>query len=604
MVEGALSYRDKVSQLIAWGHWFCLSNILIVLFISSRYLVTAPWPETLQAQAFMLVSWVGQFAFLPFLVFLITLFPLSFLVPSRHTLGIVGAITATAGVSALIVDTQIFATFHLHLNPLVWQLLIDKESNTQATDINLLFILLPLVFLLQLLLARICWKNIRKLDRSNVGKPIAATLMACFFLTHLMYVWADATVYRPITTQRINYPLFYPMTAKSFLNSYGFIDIERHREKASQRSDENLSPLAYPAHPLQFDTKSDNFNLLMIVVEGLRADMFSNQLMPNSYSFAEQHASRFTSHFSGGNDSLNGLYSLFYGLPSSYWSSVRDAGVSPVLLNALKHRNYELSFFASKGFEKAQLTKTVLIDTPYKGTENLGGAQGDQQALNEWLDWQTQHATEQPWFNLLYLNGVASFDNQSKPTKRLPTAQQLLPVYRQSVNIVDQKLGVVYQQLEDQGLLDSTVIVLTSDHGLEFNDRGTQTLGSGSNFSSYQTQVPFILYWPGQPAKTINYDTSHLDLTATLLPELLGVKNRLRDYTSGQPLFDETRRDWILMGDLADQVIYQPQRITLFGETGEYEIRDRDYQKINANADMPVLIEVLNEMKRFYRTDS
>ena len=46
-----------------------------------------------------------------------------------------------------------------------------------------------------------------------------------FIATHLIYAWADAYLYRPITMQRSNFPLSYPMTARSFfLEKHGFLD--------------------------------------------------------------------------------------------------------------------------------------------------------------------------------------------------------------------------------------------------------------------------------------------------------------------------------------------------------------------------------------------
>jgi membrane-anchored protein YejM (alkaline phosphatase superfamily) len=604
MVEGSLNYREKVSQLISWGHWFCLSNILIVLFVATRYLVISPWPETIQAQLFMLISWIGQFAFLPFIVFLLTLFPLSFLVTNRHTMRFIGAVIATIGVSALIIDTQIFANFHLHLNPLLWELLFDKESNTRATDINLLFILLPLIFLLELLLSRACWKNIRRLEHKRLGKPVAIGLMICFSLTHLIYAWADAKVYRPITTQKVNYPLFYPMTARSFLDSYGFIDIERRQEKASQGSDKAISPLSYPTNPLDYAKRTQDYNVLIIVVEGLRADALNAILMPNTKNFAER-STRFNAHFSGSNCARYGLYSLFYGLPSSYQSSVHEAGISPVLIQALQKQDYEFGLFSSKKWDETDLSTTAFagLPSPQFGTDSPGGAAGDMQALNAWSAWQAEHGSDAPWFNFVYLNGVASFDNQSGFNNKLPSADQLHPIYNQAVTLVDEKLGDIFRQLELNERLNDTMVILTSDYGQEFNDRNDKTLGSGSNYSTYQTQVPFLLYTPNRTPTVVSYDTSHLDLVGTLLPDLLGVQNRRRDYTSGQSLFDRSRRNWVLAGDLEEQAIYQSDRITLFGKNGEYDVRNRDYQRIKASADMPVLIEVLNEMKRFYRTD-
>ena len=44
------------------------------------------------------------------------------------------------------------------------------------------------------------------------------------FASHLIYIWADANFYRPITMQRANLPLSYPMTARKFLEKHGLLD--------------------------------------------------------------------------------------------------------------------------------------------------------------------------------------------------------------------------------------------------------------------------------------------------------------------------------------------------------------------------------------------
>lgn len=38
MVTHRQRYREKVSQMVSWGHWFALFNILLSLVIGSRYL--------------------------------------------------------------------------------------------------------------------------------------------------------------------------------------------------------------------------------------------------------------------------------------------------------------------------------------------------------------------------------------------------------------------------------------------------------------------------------------------------------------------------------------------------------------------------------------
>ena len=46
MVETGNPYRDNVSRLITWGHWFSFFNIILAMLISTRYLGAISWPST------------------------------------------------------------------------------------------------------------------------------------------------------------------------------------------------------------------------------------------------------------------------------------------------------------------------------------------------------------------------------------------------------------------------------------------------------------------------------------------------------------------------------------------------------------------------------
>ncbi len=66
MVTNRQQYREKVSQMISWGHWFALFNILLSLGLGSRYLFIADWPASLAGRIYALVSWLGHFSFIVF----------------------------------------------------------------------------------------------------------------------------------------------------------------------------------------------------------------------------------------------------------------------------------------------------------------------------------------------------------------------------------------------------------------------------------------------------------------------------------------------------------------------------------------------------------
>src|SRR5699024_9563439 len=73
-------YREKVSQMISWGHWFVLFNILIAISLGSRYLWVTNWPATFPGRLYSWISLTGHLSFLVFAVYLLILFPLTFII--------------------------------------------------------------------------------------------------------------------------------------------------------------------------------------------------------------------------------------------------------------------------------------------------------------------------------------------------------------------------------------------------------------------------------------------------------------------------------------------------------------------------------------------
>ncbi len=173
-------------------------------------------------QFYLAVSWVGHFGFLVFALYLLVLFPLTFVLPSRKLFRLVAVIFATVGQTVLLIDTQAYQSINLHLNPVVWELLFSEDKSAISSDLQHLFVVMPLIFLVQLGLSEWVWRKQRKLSHKHVGRPLAAVFFLSFITSHLVYIWADAYFYNPITSQRSNFPLSYPMTAKSFMENMAY----------------------------------------------------------------------------------------------------------------------------------------------------------------------------------------------------------------------------------------------------------------------------------------------------------------------------------------------------------------------------------------------
>ncbi|PKF50993.1 hydrolase, partial [Enterovibrio nigricans] len=312
MVDSGNTYRDKVSQLISWGHWFSFFNIIAAMLLGTRYIAQSGWPETLLGQTYQLLTWLGHFGFLVFAVYILIIFPASFVIPSQRLMRLFAVFVATAGMTLLLLDIYAYETLHLHLNPLVWELLLSGEKTDMNAHWQYLFVVVPAIFLLELIMSEWVWRKLRKLSRKRVGVPIATVFAVCFIGSHLIHIWADAFLYSPVTSQRSNFPISYPMTAKTFMEKYGLLDRQEYQRRRDEIGNQESEVIRYPLEKLSFSSKASSYNpnLLIVMVESLRSDMLDPVVMPNLDDFAS-HNVKFMHHYSSSNDSMAGLFGLF-----------------------------------------------------------------------------------------------------------------------------------------------------------------------------------------------------------------------------------------------------------------------------------------------------
>ena len=598
MVDSGNSYGERVSRLVGWGHWFAFFNIVASMLIGTRYIVQSPWPETLMGQFYLAVSWVGHFGFLVFALYLLVLFPLTFVLPSRKLFRLVAVIFATVGQTVLLIDTQAYQSINLHLNPVVWELLFSEDKSAISSDLQHLFVVMPLIFLVQLALSEWVWRKQRKLSHKHVGRPLAAVFFLSFMTSHLVYIWADAYFYNPITSQRSNFPLSYPMTAKSFMEKHGLLDREEYLKRLAENQG-NIDLVSYPLEKLEFNRRGNKLNVLMISVNNLRADALNQDEMPNLYKFAQDNQN-FTNHYSSSNDTY-GAFGLFYGLPSSYASSIKAQGSAPVLLDVLKDQDYSFGLFSGNGFEDDLYSEVI-----FRGlnlANDLDGTQAhtDKQSIAAWNLWLTEQA-KQPWFSYIEVTTVDNFESEPMAAnEEMPASERFKKAYEQSVKSADKTVAEIIADLEAKELLANTIVVITSNHGSEFNETNTNSWGANSNYSKYQLQVPMVIHWPGMLPAEFTHSTSHLDLSVTLLQDMLGVSSNPYDYSSGRNLFDESRRRWILAGDTREIALITGSQTTVIDKFGNYKLYDSNYKRLRETSPkLPVLMQGLTELQRFY----
>ncbi|EFC6286261.1 cardiolipin transport protein PbgA [Shigella dysenteriae] len=583
MVTHRQRYREKVSQMVSWGHWFALFNILLSLVIGSRYLFIADWPTTLAGRIYSYVSIIGHFSFLVFATYLLILFPLTFIVGSQRLMRFLSVILATAGMTLLLIDSEVFTRFHLHLNPIVWQLVINPDENEMARDWQLMFISVPVILLLELVFATWSWQKLRSLTRRRrFARPLAAFLFIAFIASHVVYIWADANFYRPITMQRANLPLSYPMTARRFLEKHGLLDAQEYQRRLIEQGNPDAVSVQYPLSELRYRDMGTGQNVLLITVDGLNYSRFEKQ-MPALAGFAEQNIS-FTRHMSSGNTTDNGIFGLFYGISPSYMDGILSTRTPAALITALNQQGYQLGLFSSDGFTSPLYRQALLSDFSMPSVRT----QSDEQTATQWINWLGRYAQEDNrWFSWVSFNGTNIDDSNQQAFARK---------YRRAAGNVDDQINRVLNALRDSGKLDNTVVIITAGRGIPLSEE-EETF----DWSHGHLQVPLVIHWPGTPAQRINALTDHTDLMTTLMQRLLHVSTPASEYSQGQDLFNPQRRHyWVTAADNDTLAITTPKKTLVLNNNGKYRTYNLRGERVkDEKPQLSLLLQVLTDEKRF-----
>ncbi|MGB0894994.1 MAG: DUF3413 domain-containing protein [Parashewanella sp.] len=583
--------RDKVSNLINWGHWFAFINGLLAVFAGSRYISTLGEPDSLIGWGYLSIYTLGQFSFLSFMVYLVFVFPLTLLLPYSRVLRGYAATISTVFLCIVLYDTVIFADYGLHLSPFAFDLAWgDLNSLLRGTS----FIIAPVVILmLELTLANFLWKRINKIQKKNWGPKVLFVIGSCFVTSHFVHIWADAANVTEITRYDDAYPLSYPATARSFMERQGIerkINIE---EPTHSKND-----LTYPVAAMQCKTQ-EKPNILLIAISSLREDMVNTDTMPFLTHYAQTNLN-FTQHISGGDNFSSSMFSLLYGLQTSYLSSDDFAFHSPIFTQELKKSGYQLAIFANSEKVNHTSPKGMFDDFTVKATPaHHNNAMADVAAINQLKQFSNEQ--RKPWFALLNLDATQTYDTPvgflgiktiKSPANYRPAQRVLFNQYRQSAYFIDRQLEQLISELNE-----NTMVVITGLNGAVFSIN----VDYKAELSPDNIKVPLIIHWPKFGEKQIQYRTSHYGLVPTLMSQVLDCTNPTTDYSSGKTLLTPDVHDWTYVGDERIFAIYQQDEITMIDRHGKYRIYNADFtQRLKKKMSAPDVIQVMRESRRLY----
>ncbi|MEO0651726.1 MAG: sulfatase, partial [Planctomycetota bacterium] len=333
-------------------------------------------------------------------------------------------------------------------------------------------------------------------------------------------------------------------------------------------------------------------NVLLVSLDTLRADRLVPRLMPRLSELAER-SHRFDNCWSTSSWTLPSHMSLFTGqVPTVHGvqrsSLVRDPARSPSLVEDVAAAGYRTAAFTAggmvlprfgymSGFERYSTLdpganyESDRIRTMFRAT--AGGddprvrAASDVAAIEDWV----VRAAGDPWFLFVHTYAAHEFEPPARCLEALdlplePTGaefelreylsngklpppeslRRLRELYDASALQADELVGHLVDLLERTGQLESTVIVVTSDHGKEFAEHGV--VAHANALHEELLHVPLVVHLPGQRrGRRSDAPVSWIDLSPTLrslvgiaVPETLTGLDLFEDrLPAGRPIWGE-----------------------------------------------------------------
>ncbi|HCC46666.1 MAG TPA: hypothetical protein DEQ38_00885 [Elusimicrobia bacterium] len=519
----------------------------------------------------------------------------------------------------LVVDAAVYKIFKFHMNSMVLNLLttpggLDSLDQGWGTKVLFVFIAAAIAGAQWYFwrLAASPWFSGRRL------RALAWLALAALLADKGVYAWGNLYDVPYITRNSQLLPFYRPLTIRKFAEKRLGMKLDK---EVTGGIDARYSGLAYPAAPLAVAPPAKPLNFLFIVVDSLRADMLTPDVMPETWAFGKK-AAVFSGHYSGGNCTRFGVFSMLYGLYGNYWFPMLGERRGPLLIDVLKAQGYDLRTYASTPLTFPEFNKTCFVEVPgagvYDKPAGSNGIEKDRDISEKFVSYLRSRDKARPYFAFLFYDAShGNYDSLPGKEKFQPAfavhqlslnkdnVGGLFNRYKNSIHSDDYLLGGILRALRETGGLADTAVLILGDHGEAFLERGR--FGHNQGYSPEELRVPLVLYLPGRAPGVFSYPTSHLDIVPTLLP-LAGVKNPAADYSAGLSLFEAgprpyiTAASWDTAGIITDKAILE---MPLEAYKGGLKVFDKEYREIPGRAAAsefsPLIIKFQKEAKRFSR---
>lgn len=531
---------------------------------------------------------------------------------------------------SLIIDFFIYQLFHFHINAMVLNIFTSPDAldSIQAGVLPVILVVLLIVLFIYLefaLLRSIQKRNIsykKKLNR-KINKRILVPFFILIVVEKTSFGVATLFSKNELIIPFKVIPLYQPFTFNRLaVNYFGF-----HPDKKTQYSLSTKSDLNYPLKPLAYTHTDANFNIFIIASDSVNTSILTKELTPHIHDFSKESIS-LEHHYSGGNSTRFGIFSLIYGLNATYWFSFLNSNQKPVLFDVLQKQNYDISIISSTNTNWPEFRKTCYVDIQDDINDTFSGKpwKKDAQSTNCFLSQLKTLDSNKKHFTFLFLDSPHGYSyppeaniyhakggdiNYLAITEESDELKNVYKRYKNAVVYNDMLFGKMIQQLKDSKLYDNALIIYTSDHGQEFFEQGH--FGHNTAFSKPQLHVPFMIKLPKslqEHGLTLHHPeslTSHQDIVPTLL-SLLGVTNNPSDYSNGFNIFDKNfKRAYLFSSNWNNNAIITQKSISVFSNMPNKiftnEVRNpNDYTPMKqGKTNSKYILDVINENKKFLK---
>ncbi len=613
------NYRQQLIRGLKQGCLFYAFSTLLIAVQFGSYITGSSMLDFMDFEGWIFfiascISHASQFALVPYLLAAILL---------ACRLPKTAVVVQFIGVVLLCIlnylNSQVYAIYHFHINGFVLSMVFGEGASQIFTFDTLLYVKEAVLFLIVAAVVGCVWFLSRRLwlkRHKAYAWAVAGTFVGCTLYAHLWNIYAAFYQHQSVVKSATLLPYYFPTTASGLLLDWGC----KQPRTVSGLDSRQGGDVLYPLHPLE-TVKPDTLpNIVLILLDSWNRRALTEECMPNTYRFASENQ-WFTNHMSGSNGTRTAVFSLFFGLAAYYWESFEPARIRPVLLQRLQALGYDIQTYPGASWADPPFGRVIFGGVPNIHTETEGKTvlDRDTRITEEFIaDTDKRMKGGKPFFSFLFYDMPHSFEIPAEKNTRFQPAWQYADytklnndmdptpywnLYRNTCYQDDILLGKVFDTLKKRGLMDNTIVIISGDHGQEFNENHHNYWGHNGNFSVHQIGVPMIWHIPGQQAHKYTHRTTHYDVVPTLMKEHLGVKNDPSDYSMGKMMTDESPRSWFVVGsNLNYAFIIQGDSILEKTAAGGLDVYDAKMNPVK-NYVFPVkrFDKAVKDLNRFFK---